>query len=234
MARPSAAFDLDNPDAVWSLRAADMKTTDKTGLLAYTHSFLMLVDETNPQKPAIIDELHFAPHNGRKDAYQGAQMIVSRIINRAATVTGLESAFTKVADKAGLGDRLFYLDANAYRKRGRKLDELPTTVYDRGAPRRMLALWNEACRAAIEIRDLRHLFVTSVAGNNCRAGLKGTLESLGYTFKAAASSDKQRGTRTHLAAEIPAHPPAAINDDARLNDDYRTLHEQLSRRRGPR
>jgi hypothetical protein len=118
-----------------------------------------------------------------------------------------------------------FLGAVAYRNPQRSMADISTVTYDRGTPREMLQVWNKACRAALMIRDIEYSFIPKV--NNCRAGAKGVIESLGYVFQPFAEKEKQAGIQTDLISGVGRLPIPPSAGDA-VQADYRALQRQLT------
>lgn len=181
----------------WSLRTAEHEFTDPNGTVFF-HSFALLSDDSYGTQPVILDELHFMPVIRRADG-------------------------TRIRASARMRHLPQTLGAAAYRSPARNFDTLPNILYERGTPARMLRLWNQACRTALQIAALERPFNETY---NCRAGTKTVIERLGYRFRTFAHPQMQRGLRSPLPREItPAEePPFSLHPAA----DYEALRPLLA------
>jgi hypothetical protein len=200
-------FDLAEPtQSVWSLRFAELPY--KNGNEESYHACLLLVDETRPDKPVAVSELHFLPVDRREDG-------------------------SVIPHKAGQTSRPAFLGAAAYRNPFRDMSRLITVTYERGSPREMLGVWNKACKAALKIADLQLPFVNSSddpgAIENCRAGAKAVIGSLGHTFQELAGPPvMKRGVGTRLTVpEGPDLEPDAVDADS-VQQQYQVLQQRLT------
>jgi hypothetical protein len=107
---------------VWSLRTAGTPMTDGNNQSSY-HVFPLLVDETDPAHPRVLDEIHFVPVDSRGQLAPNSP------------------------DPIFLGA---YACRNPARKLE---NESLLVTYARGTPRQMLGIWNEACRSALRIKE---------------------------------------------------------------------------------
>jgi len=166
------------------------------------HSFLMLVDETNPENPVPYDELHFMPVAGNGVPFLSRQSFISNGFNAAAACAGIQPIFHMAAKASGQGDKLYYLQAARHQPRKpHKMAKLHTYSYNRGAYGDMLRDWNTALALAVDITASRQLFTFADIWHgaaNCRAGTKAVLEGIGYEFKDAVDHHAWRGKRVHL------------------------------------
>lgn len=206
----------------------------KTGIIAH-HAFLMLVDETFGRSRRVLDEIHFLPQNGTGQPLWGMASVVSNCLNAFMKGLNLERTFKKASEGLGFGDSVFFLKASSYcPSKGRDLTKMPSAVYDEGDAKKIFPVWNNAYRAAIKIGELKHLFMTMAfdkGSYNCRAGLKGVVESLGYEFRNVVQKGASRGTRTSFAEEISFCPEQfrSVTGFDDLMADHAALVRQLEK-----
>jgi len=186
----------------WSLRSVEWPFVDGNQEPAF-HTILMLMDE-KPAGLCILDELHFTP------------------VDR----NGIDDGRARAEEAGPTRPKELMLGAAVFARSFRGLEKVNAFVYDTGSPRYILNIWNNALRVAQEIRALQRPFGETA---NCRAGIKGVVESLGYTFQTIPHPKTRRGMDINLAKEIDFVPVHDF-DDTNLLENTRILRQNLKRR----
>lgn len=192
------------------------------------HTFLALVDETGPESPVVVDEVHFWPTaKDREFSYTDPVSYISNVLNITASAVSLGKTFRAAAKGCGLGGHLFYLKASGRPpNKNRRLADMDRASYFEGDCKTMLNQWAGVYASADALNQEDNLFVAPnirrgifkpVLALNCRSGLKAVVERRGSAFKHAVDPQyTARGGLTPLSAMAPDLDKLARAENAAL------------------
>lgn len=183
------------------------------------HSFLALVDETEPDNPKVIEEIHFLPlRKSGSNFNQTFGSYVSSTLNVVLSMMNLCEHFKRAVDSCGAGEKLYRLKYKSVKPQDRDLSSLGTVPYFSGDEEAIHKVWNKAKQAAGYVDSENILFVfphtratldsnytfQGTGAVNCRAGVIAVLSSMGVAFRHAVDpSCTRRGMTTNLARWVP-------------------------------
>jgi hypothetical protein len=197
----------DPSSCVWSLAAAKVPFINGRGKRS-NHHFLLLIEKSRNARPRILDELHFIEgkkHEETEDVELGAMAYIN-----TSHMTGMRTIRGRIQQS-----------------HSRKLGKLHPYTYMRGSARIVLQAWNDAMRAAIEIKD-QGLFFSHL--NNCRTGSYAIIEKLGYRPRMASVIAVPRDPDA-LVTKMTSRPLRSQISAAKLVSDFHCLHQNLQLRR---
>lgn len=194
----------------WSIKHVEQPFKNANEIDDY-HSFLLLMDETDPAHPIPMDELHFVPAAQKEDG---------RMILATVNTPGP-----------------YFLAAASYQNPARNMDDKKVVTYASGSPKHVLSIWNNALRIAAKITERKELFIPNDSDpraiNNCRSGARAVIEKLGHAFqKFAGPPIMALGADSDLAARID-FVPDTVADAAVLQKDFYALRQRLTVHREP-
>lgn len=184
------------------------------------HSFLALVDETEPDAPKVLEEIHFLPlRKSGSNFNQTFGSYVSSTLNVVLSMMNLCQHFKRAVDSCGAGEKLYRLKYKPLKPEGRDLSAIGTVPYFSGDADAIYKVWNKAKQAAEYVDSENILFVfphtramfgrdytlQGTGAVNCRAGVIAVLSSMGVAFRHAVDpSCTRRGMTTNLARWVPS------------------------------
>ena len=230
------------PDREYTIEAV-ATPLEQSGLLkrvlfphGTSHAFMRLTADTADGLRQTLAELHFTA----KDKTGNYVPVSSKPLNMMAAIAGyvgLENAFYKAVDAVGLGRSVARLKGIETGDRHKDSNDLHVFGRVSGAPEAMMAAWNRACAAAIEINKANIPF-TQLApyGDgpaNCKAGIKTVLRAMGDEFQhiTKAFQGERGGDLTTripgLQSRLPDAGQIKMITLSSLQSAHRVLAQQL-------
>ncbi len=143
------------------------------------HSFLALVDYTDPKNPEVSDEIHFGPRS------KSGKSIASRIMSEAIGRMGdlhMSKTFKDVSKVTGLSDKLHFLKDLHYVSphRNDELPQIPKATYFQDYKTATNEVWKDFVSISEDIGKQDIMFINGMV--NCRTGIKAVIEVMGAEF----------------------------------------------------
>ncbi len=188
------------------------------------HSFLALVDYTNPAQPIVADEIHFGPRSRSGTTF--SSRLMSEFIGRMGDMH-MTDTFRSAAKATKLEDKLYFLKDMHYvpSNRHNEISQIPQGTYFQDYKRATNEVWNHMVSASEKIGSLDILFLKGIV--NCRTGTKAVIESLGGDFitvlddpdinsgqeQSTMILERLKSVSFHLPKEIKIYDPAPVTHE---------------------